>query len=108
MWGQLPPNQLRSMIATEAPRARASLAAASPAGPAPTTTKSKVSIGSVSSNCADPALSAGLVQDQRGRDRDIQAVGDAVHLDRDWCDPRVASRRGEAVGLAAEHDCQRP
>ncbi len=44
MNGQLPPNQRRSMIATVAPRARASLAAASPAGPAPMMTKSNVSM----------------------------------------------------------------
>ncbi len=47
MNGQLPPNQRRSTIAAVAPSSRALWAAASPAGPAPMITKSKVSIGSL-------------------------------------------------------------
>ncbi len=41
--GHDPPNSSRSITATEAPRARAMCVAASPAGPAPMTTKSSSS-----------------------------------------------------------------
>ena len=68
MCGQLPPNQRRSMTATDAPSSRALYAAASPAGPAPMITKSNGSTASASlvgSACGQVALPARLVEQDR-------------------------------------------
>ena len=59
MCGQLPPNQRRSTIATVAPSSRALCAAASPAGPAPMMTKSKVVLHRVSLPAARDGRAAG-------------------------------------------------
>src|SRR5436189_2883238 len=108
MWGQLPPNQRRSMTATLAPRARASYAAASPAGPAPITTKSNVSIRSVWRVGGRSTLSDRLVEQHRGRDRDVEAVGSSGHRDRDGIHPWVPPGRRQAIRLAPEDKRERP
>src|SRR6185436_4838961 len=106
MCGQLPPNQRRSTIATDAPRSRALNAAASPAGPAPMMTKSKsmplVCIPRLIGGRMAAALADGLVQQDRRCDRDIQAVGRAQHRDADGLDALVVPGRLEALCLAAE------
>src|SRR3954447_19257567 len=99
MNGQLPPNQRRSMTATVAPRERASKAAASPAGPAPMITKSNGSIGSVWRLGIARALAPRLEQQHRRGDRDVQAVGDAGHRDRDALDRIRPPSGAEALGL---------
>ena len=90
-------------------------AAASPAGPAPMTTKSNEGIEvSLQERCGrGPAvtraasLAPRLVQEHGGRDRDVQAVGNAEHRQADRGD--VLARPGvrEARRLAAEHDGDR-
>src|SRR4029078_4957822 len=109
MWGQLPPNHSRSTIATDAPWARASFAAASPAGPAPMIPKSNVSIAwTIPLAGAGPALAPRLVQEDRGRDGDMQAVGDAVHRDGHGHHARIGPGAAQATGFAPEDDRQRP
>ena len=118
MCGHDPPNHRRSTTATVAPSARALWAAASPAGPAPMTTKSKLH-GSRCRHrparmaCARAVRRAArcaclVEQDGRG-DRDVEAVRDAEHRERDRRDagrPVHASVR--PVGLRAEDERDRP
>src|SRR3954451_2407740 len=107
MCGQLPPNHPRSTIATEAPSWRALLAAASPPGPAPMITKSKGSTVSVSLGMdggRQPALAAGLVQQDRGADRDVEAVRDAEHGQTDGLDLRRLPGLGEPVRFGSKNE----
>src|SRR3954454_4392909 len=104
MCGQLPPNQRRSTTMTDAPRSRALNPAASPAGPAPMITKS----ASMSLVCglwrtSGGALPDRLIQQDGGRDRDVEAVGRAAHRDADRLHARVVPVGSEPLRLAA-HD----
>ena len=54
------------------------------------------------------ALAPGLVQQDRGRGRDVEAVGDARHRQPDRFDVLATPGGGEAVRLAAQDDRDRP
>src|SRR5678815_1101367 len=88
-------NQRLSTTATDAPRLRALYAAASPAGPAPMTTKSNEGIRSVSRSAGDrgrvAALPPGLVRRGGGGDGDVGAVGDPERRQSDVGDVAAPS-----------------
>src|SRR5687768_9685944 len=105
MCGQLPPNQRLSVIATVAPSSRALFAAASPAVPAPMTTKSNdVLTGSVCLRRMTGALPARLVREDRGRDRHVEAVRDPQHREMYRFDVRAEPGVGETRRLRAQDD----
>ena len=98
MCGQLPPNQRRSTTATDAPSSRALNAAASPAGPAPMIDEVEpVHASPPLARLGQAALAPRLVQQDRGGDRHVEAVGDAEHRQADGLDvgarPRARSDR---------------
>ena len=97
--GHDPPNSSRSTTATVAPRARALYAAASPAGPAPMTTKSNCSsIKGARLRCAPGEVQAAVAADERpGRLVACSLPGDGeAHPGR--CLPRHAAPGGTSPG----------
>ena len=72
-------------------------------------TKSKVSIGQAPRLVVgrQVALAAGFIQQHGRGDRDVQAVGDAVHRQADGRGVGLGPGVGEAVGLRAKDDRDR-